>query len=136
LRIAFFALAAMFVAQRMAAGIQRTDMDRTMGFYYVAVRAETFVPKMIRTRDPAESRIVQELRDRKRLRQSANYQELTDRLVILSLYWPKLLEKVLQRELQVEIKKRAKRHNLKVAMKLKVKMAWAKLAGPRPSLVH
>jgi hypothetical protein len=136
LRIAFFALAAMFVAQRMAAGIQRTDMDRTMGFYYVAVRAETFVPKMIRTRDPAESRIVQELRDRKRLRQSANYQELTDKLVILSLYWPKLLEKVLQRELQVEIKKRAKRHNLKVAKKLKTKMDWQKLAGPRPALVH
>ena len=124
----------MFVAQRRAANIQRTDMDRTMGFYYVAVRAQTFVPRMIRTRDPAESRILQELRDRKRLRQSANYQELTDRLVILSLYWPKLLEKVLQRELQVEIKKRAKRQNLKVAMKLKI--AWAKLAGPRPSLVH
>jgi deoxyadenosine/deoxycytidine kinase len=91
---------------------------------------------MIRTRDPAESRIVQELRDRKRLRQSANYQELTDKLVILSLYWPKLLEKVLQRELQVEIKKRAKRHNLKVAKKLKTKMDWQKLAGPRPALVH
>ena len=122
----------MFVAQRRAANIQRTDMDRTMGFYYVAVRAETFVPKMIRTRDPAESRILQELRDRKRLRQSANYQELTDRLVILSLMWPKLLEKVLQRELQVEkIKKRARRENLKVAMKLQ-----RKLGGCGFSLVH
>ena len=122
----------MFVAQRRAAGIQRTDMDRTMGFYYVAVRAQTFVPRMIRTRDPAESRILQELRDRKRLRQSANYQELTDRLVILSLVWPKLLEKVLQRELQVEkIKKRARRENLKVAMKLQ-----RKLGGCGFSLVH
>lgn len=122
----------MFVAQRRAAGIQRTDMDRTMGFYYVAVRAQTFVPRMIRTRDPAESRILQELRDRKRLRQSANYQELTDRLVILSLMWPKLLEKVLQRELQVEkIYKRARREHLKVAMKLQ-----RKLGGCGFSLVH
>ena len=122
----------MFVAQRRAAGIQRTDMDRTMGFYYVAVRAQTFVPRMIRTRDPAESRILQELRDRKRLRQSANYQELTDRLVILSLMWPKLLEKVLQRELQVEkIYKRARREHLKVAMKLQ-----RKLGGRGFSLVH
>ena len=122
----------MFVAQRRAAGIQRTDMDRTMGFYYVAVRAQTFVPRMIRTTDPAESRILQELRDRKRLRQSANYQELTDRLVILSLMWPKLLEKVLQRELQVEqIYKRARRENLKVAMKLQ-----RKLGGRGFSLVH
>ena len=113
----------MFFAQHRAANIQRTDMDRTMGFYYVAVRAQTFVPRMIRTRDPAESRILQELRDRKRLRHSANYQELTDRLVILSLMWPKLLEKVLQRELQVEkIKKRARRENLKVAMKLQRKL--------------
>ena len=103
-----------------------------MGFYYVAVRAQTFVPRMIRTTDPAESRILQELRDRKRLRQSANYQELTDRLVILSLMWPKLLEKVLQRELQVEkIKKRARRENLKVAMKLQ-----RKLGGCGFSLVH
>ena len=52
--------------------------------------------------------------------------------MILSLMWPKLLEKVLQRELQVEkIYKRARREHLKVAMKLQ-----RELGGRGFSLVH